>query len=76
MDAIEERIYTILREKFNAEPERAMLLTALGIDSIGMAELTFDLEKAFSIRVDEEILSIESVGELIEYIRAKQATAK
>jgi acyl carrier protein len=73
MDAIEERIYKILREKFNAEPERSMQLTALGIDSIGMAELTFDIEKAFSIRVDEDILSIESVGELIEYIRVKQA---
>jgi|LakMenE01Jun11ns_1017448.scaffolds.fasta_scaffold7921098_1 acyl carrier protein len=73
MDAIEERIYKILREKFNAEPERSMHLTALGIDSIGMAELTFDLEKAFSIRVDEDILSIESVGELIEYIRVKQS---
>ena len=38
-----------------------------------MAELTVDLEKQFGIKVDEDILGTETVGELIAYVQAKRA---
>jgi acyl carrier protein len=37
-----------------------------------MAELTVDLEKQFGIKVDEDILGTETVGDLIAYVRSKQ----
>lgn len=74
MDAVDDRIFNILREKFSMESTKDTPLAALGVDSLGMAELTVDLEKQFSIKVDEDILGIETVGELIAYVRSKQAT--
>lgn len=72
MDAVHEGIFNILRDKFSMEPKLDMSLAALGVDSLGMAELTVDLEKQFGIKVDEDILGTETVGELIEYVRSKQ----
>jgi acyl carrier protein len=72
MDAVDELIFKILREKFSMEPKPDMSLAALGVDSLGMAELTVDLEKQFGIKVDEDILGTETVGELIAYVRSKQ----
>lgn len=72
MDAVDEGIFKILREKFNMEPKPEMSLAALGVDSLGMAELTVDLEKQFGIKVDEDILGTETVGELVAYVRSKQ----
>ncbi len=72
MDAVQEGIYQILREKFSSDPSSEMPLAALGVDSLGMAELTVDLEKQFGIRVDEDILGTETVGELVDYVRSKQ----
>jgi acyl carrier protein len=36
-----------------------------------MAELTFELEKQFRIQVDDEVLEVETVGELVNYVRSK-----
>ncbi len=38
-----------------------------------MAELTFDLEKQFSIQVDDGVLDIETVGELVDYVKSRQS---
>lgn len=72
MDAVDEGILQILRDKFSLEPKLEMSLAALGVDSLGMAELTVDLEKQFGIKVDEDILGVETVGELVQYVRSKR----
>jgi acyl carrier protein len=38
-----------------------------------MAELTFELEKRFAIRIDDDILDIDTVDELISYVVARQS---
>lgn len=72
MDAVDEGILQILRDKFSLEPRLDMSLAALGVDSLGMAELTVDLEKQFGIKVDEDILGVETVGELVQYVHSKR----
>ena len=42
------------------------------VDSVGMAELTFDIEKEFKIHVDDGVLEIDTVQDLVDYIREKQ----
>ena len=52
MDVIEQEIVDYLRRAVGGNPRTSDSLAIIGIDSVGMAELTFELEKRFSIRVD------------------------
>ncbi len=45
----------------------------LGVDSVSMAELTFDLEKMYGITVDD-MMSVDTVENLLDYIRQRQST--
>ncbi len=73
MESIEEQLLKIFTEKFGSRPELSDGLAYIGVDSVGMAELTFDLEKQFDIRVDDEIVHSETVQDLADYIRTRQA---
>ncbi len=73
MDSIEQSLITQLHEKFGIRPELEDSLSVLGVDSVSMAEFTLEIEKNFGIRVDDEVLSIDSVGQLAEYIRERVA---
>ena len=71
MDTIEAQILEAVREEFGGNPLAEDSLTGLGIDSLRMAELGSDLERKFHIRVDEEILEVETVRDLADYVRAR-----
>ena len=44
-------------------------LTDLGIDSLGLAELMFDIDDEFKIEIsDEQMVKLNTVGDLIEQI--------
>jgi acyl carrier protein len=68
MTEIERQVLTVLGEQFEREPELDEPLASLGIDSLGMAELTVEMEERFGVRVDEYILGIETARELAAYI--------
>lgn len=72
MDSIEEQLQTKLEEKFGTRPELGDSLALIGVDSVGMAELTLDLEAQFGISVDEEVVDVDTVGELADYIRSRR----
>ena len=72
MDAIEQQVIENLKRICGGSPTPQDSLALLGIDSVGMAELTFDLEKQFSIQVDDGVLDIETVGELVDYVKSRQ----
>lgn len=72
MDNIEEVLLSKLAEKFGGSPQLNDSLALIGVDSVGMAELTFEIEKLFSIHVDDAVLDVETVQELAEYIRARR----
>jgi acyl carrier protein len=45
--------------------------TDLPIDSLGMVEMTMKIEEAFNLSIsDEDVESVETVGDLIDYIKA------
>ncbi len=73
MESIEEQLLKNFTEKFGSRPELSDGLAYIGVDSVGMAELTFDLEKQFNIRVDDEIVHTDTVQDLADYIRKRQA---
>lgn len=74
MESIEEQLLRNFTEKFGSRPELSDGLAYIGVDSVGMAELTFDLEKQFNIRVDDEIVHTDTVQDLADYIRKRQAS--
>ncbi|MCU0721103.1 MAG: acyl carrier protein [Pirellula sp.] len=43
-------------------------LALIGVDSVAMAELTFELEKRFSIQIDDDVLDVDTIRELTHYV--------
>ena len=76
MDSVEMEIIAALRAKFGGNPQPLDSLLGLGIDSLGMAEFSAEMEHRFAVRADEEILFVETVRDLAEYIRRKIAQQK
>lgn len=73
MDTIENELVRQLREKFGGNPKLNDTLMLIGVDSVGMAELTLEIEKQFNVRVDDSILDAETVQDLADYIRQRQS---
>ncbi|RMF41519.1 MAG: acyl carrier protein [Planctomycetota bacterium] len=69
MDVLADRILGMLEAKFGQRPTLEDPLAFIGVDSITMAELTVELEKAFDIKVDDDVVQLETVGELVAYVR-------
>lgn len=72
METIESVLLAQLAEKFGGQPQLSDSLILVGVDSVGMAELTFDIEKEFKIHVDDGVLEVDTVQDLVDYIREKQ----
>jgi acyl carrier protein len=75
VETIEEQLLRNFTEKFGSRPELSDGLAYIGVDSVGMAELTLDIEKQFGIRVDDNIVHTETVQDLADYIRERQAAS-
>jgi acyl carrier protein len=73
VDALEDSLINYLQMKFGIRPSLDDSLAMLGVDSVSMAELTFDIEKMYGITVDE-MMSVDTVEDLLDYIRKRQAT--
>jgi len=81
MDSIEQRstqsqIFDYLKAVCGSMPKGNDSLAMIGIDSVAMAELTFELEKRFSIKINDDILDVDSVDELVQYVVNRQASAR
>lgn len=74
MESIEEKLVAKLTEKFGGAPGLEDGLAFIGVDSIGMAELTLEIEADFGISVGEDIVEVETVQELADYVRQRQPT--
>lgn len=76
MSSIEERVKTIVVEQLGVKPEQvvpeASLIDDLGADSLDTVELVMALEEEFETEIpDEEAEKIRTVGQIIEYIKAR-----
>lgn len=58
------RDYGISREAIAPETE----LQSFGVDSLGMMELLFEIEKAFGIVIPNEHVELRTVGQVVDYI--------
>ena len=70
--SVQKQIFEYLRKVCGGSPQGNDSLAMIGIDSVAMAELTFELEKRFSIKIDDDILDVDSVDELVQYVVARK----
>ncbi len=76
MSSIEERVKTIVVEQLGVKLEQvvpeASLIDDLGADSLDTVELVMALEEEFETEIpDEEAEKIRTVGQIMEYIKAR-----
>jgi acyl carrier protein len=61
----------ILIKDYQLAPEaltRAALLEDLGIDSLGTAELLFNIEDAFHMVLPPEAVPLSTLGDVVDYV--------
>ena len=74
-----EKIKNVMAEKLDIEPEditlEADLKKDLQLDSLSVLELVMALEDEYGIRVpDEELMKLETVGDVINYLEKEGIT--
>jgi acyl carrier protein len=75
MDNFEEtqaQVIEYLSKLVGSRPHVDVSLAMIGIDSVAMAEMTFELEKRFAMKIDDEILDVESVRQLVHYLHQRK----
>ncbi|MGH8796534.1 MAG: acyl carrier protein [Caldimonas sp.] len=68
-----ERLREILVKDYRLDPEKLTLeapLEGLGIDSLGVAELLFNVEDEFAITLPAEPVLLPTIGDVVHYIDA------
>lgn len=73
MNSIEERILEIVGAKTDRPPTAADTLDGLGIDSLAMAELIYEIETDFNIESDDDLLELSTIQELCKYVSERRA---
>lgn len=76
MSQIEDKVKEIIVEKLSVKESEvtrdAAFVKDLGADSLDCVELVIDFEHEFGITIDDiEAENINTVGEAIDYIKAK-----
>ena len=68
-----DRLRAILVKDYQIAPEAVTLdapLASLGIDSLGVAELLFNVEDEFRISLPPEPVDLPTIGDVLRYIDA------
>ncbi|WP_334190452.1 acyl carrier protein [Noviherbaspirillum sp.] len=66
-----ERLKQILVSKYQLAPEKLTpdaRLEELGVDSLGVMELLFQVEDEFSIRLPSDQVELPTIGDVVDYI--------
>jgi acyl carrier protein len=66
-----ERLRVMLAKDYSIAPEKLTLeapLEGLGIDSLGVAELLFNLEDEFKVIVPPEPVHMATLGDVVRFI--------
>lgn len=76
MDTI-EKIRKIFKEKLDANPADVQLekgLQDLGLDSLDMYEMIYEIETEFGVKIpDTEVANLSTVGDLVSFIEKQKA---
>ena len=65
------RIIAMLVKDFKVDPDRlspAARLEDIGIDSIGVAELLFNIEDEFHLKLPDVPLDLATLGDVVHYV--------
>jgi len=71
MNTTLDRLRVLLVKDYKLEPGLLTLdapLEALGIDSLGVAELMFNIEDEFEVAIPGEPVALATVGDVVRYI--------
>lgn len=71
MTPIQAQILQVIASKTEGRPALEDRIDQLGIDSLTMAEMIYDLESTFQIQTDDELLDLVTLKELCAYIEAR-----
>ena len=74
MPTTEERVKKIICEHLGVSeaPNHANPIDDLGADSLDVIELVMSMEEEFGIAIDDdEVEDLETVGQIVERVRAK-----
>jgi acyl carrier protein len=66
-----ETLKVMLKSDYNVDPDQVAsdsTLTSLGLDSLALAELLFEVEDRFHISLTSDIPPLNTVGEVADYI--------
>ena len=69
-DALEQRLLELVERRLRVEATLDTPLTGLGVDSLRLADFVTDLERHFDLDADQELFEVETLGELVAYIRS------
>lgn len=67
----ENRIRALLVKDFKLDPGKLTLdarLEEVGVDSIGMAELIFNVEDEFGLKLPDVAVQLSTFGEVVQFI--------
>jgi acyl carrier protein len=73
MPSCEEKLCAILVRDYKLDPTRLTMdatLEDLGLDSLGVAELLFNVEDEFHIELPPESVSLPNLGDVVRFIDA------
>jgi len=73
MRQVHDDLCQLIEAKTGVRPQPEDTLDVLKIDSLAMAELTVEIEKAFGIRVDEDVLEVDDFQGLVQYVARKSS---
>ena len=73
MREIQDQLADLVQRKTGVRPEPTDSLAELQIDSLAMAELTVEIERAFGIRIGEDVTDVADMAGLARYVAARQS---
>lgn len=69
LDSVATQVLALVQSKSHVPVQMDSSLNEIGIDSLAMAEILFEIETRFQIRADESVLDLQNVGEVVQYVR-------
>ena len=76
MDGIEQRISELICAKAGQAPTTADALAESGLDSLAFAELMAQIEDEFQVKLDDDVIDCETVGELASMVRQSRPAGR
>lgn len=73
MSHVHDELRDLIEAKTGVRPRNEDTLDIMKIDSLAMAELTVEIEKAFGIRIDDDVLEVDNFQGLGDYVARKSS---